>query len=214
MNKDYSLLSKLLFFFGGLYILSFGKVFLIESNLGVDPWTVFHIGLANYLPISVGQASQIAGAIMLLIGWALHIKPAIGTFLNMYFFGFFLDINIALNEALKITKPAESLAVSVLYLVIGIIVNGLGLGIYINGKLGAGPRDSFMLGVSKLTGKKPGTVRTWIESTAVFIGWLLGGPVGFGTLAYALSVGNVMQWTLEHIKLPQRKEAPQSSGVT
>lgn len=139
---------------------------------------------------------------MLIIGWTLKIKPSIGTFLNMYFFGFFLDLNLGLN----IVKQPESLVVSILYLLFGILINGIGFGIYLNGKLGAGPRDSFMLGISKVTGKTPGTVKTYIESTAVFLGWLLGGPVGFGTLAYAIFVGRIMQWALEHIKLPKKAE--------
>ena len=83
---------------------------------------------------------------------------------------------------------------------------GVGYGIYLNAKLGAGPRDSFMLGMSKITGKKPGTIRIFIESAVALIGWLLGGPLGLGTLAFALIVGPVMQWTLDHIKLPQRED--------
>ncbi|NLZ52632.1 MAG: hypothetical protein GX892_05710 [Thermoanaerobacteraceae bacterium] len=204
MSKDNSLIIKLLFFFSGIYILALGKIFLIESGFGVDPWTMFHMGISNYIPFTVGQITQGVGAIMLLIGWALSIKPSIGTFLNMYFFGYFLDLNIALNAAFNLVKPSKSLIVSILYLFIGIITSGVGYGIYLNGKLGAGPRDSFMLGVSRVTGKNPGTIKTFMESTVVVIGWLLGGPLGLGTLAYALSVGTIMQWTLNHIKLPQR----------
>ena len=208
MSRGRSLIIRFLFFFGGLYIVAFGKIFLIESKLGVDPWTVFHMGISNYIPLTVGQVTQGVGAIMLLIGWALGINPSFGTFLNMYLYGFFLDLNIALNETLKIAKPADNLAVSVLYIILGTVISGIGLGIYLNGKLGAGPRDSFMLGVSKFTGKKPGIIKTYMESTAVIIGWLLGGPVGLGTLSYALFSGTIMQWTLDHIKLPQeRKES-------
>lgn len=200
MKKYNSLIFKLLFFFGGIYIVCIGTVFLILSGFGVDPWTVFHIGISNHIPYTVGQITQGVGIIMLIIGWALKIKPSIGTFLNMYFFGFLLDFNLGLN----IIKPPKSLAASVLYLFIGILVNGIGIGIYLNGNLGAGPRDSFMLGIAKVTGKTTGTVKTYMESIAVFIGWLLGGPVGLGTLAYAALVGTIMQWTLYHVKLPER----------
>ncbi len=200
MKKYSTLIFKLLFFFGGIYIITAGKTLLILSGFGVDPWTVLHLGIANYIPYTVGQITQAVGAIMLIIGWALKIKPSIGTFLNMYFFGFFLDLNLGLN----IVKPPESLAISILYLLFGILINGIGFGIYLNGKMGAGPRDTFMLGISNVTGKTPGTVKTYMETAAVFIGWLLGGPVGLGTLAYAASVGRIMQWTLDHIKLPDR----------
>ncbi|MDD4569476.1 MAG: hypothetical protein PHE70_05045 [Tepidanaerobacteraceae bacterium] len=210
MKKDNSLIFKLLYFFGGIYIVSFGKVFLILSGFGVDPWTVFHLGVSYYVNFTVGQITQGVGAIMLLIGWVLKIKPTIGTFLNMYFFGLFLDFNLGLD----MIKPPQSLAVSIFYLFIGILINGIGFGIYLNGKLGAGPRDNFMLGVAKVTGKTPGIIKTCMESAAVLIGWLLGGPVGLGTIAYALTTGSIMQWTLDHIKLPQRAKTPGSREIT
>ena len=203
MTKHNTLIFKLLFFFGGIYIITAGKVLLILSGFGVDPWTVLHLGIANYIPYTVGQITQVVGAIMLIMGWILKIKPSFGTFLNMYFFGLFIDINLGL----KIAKPPESLTVAIIYFVIGIITNGIGFGIYLNGQMGAGPRDTFMLGLSNITGKTAGTVKTCMESTAVFIGWILGGPVGLGTLAYAAFVGAIMQWTLNHIKLPGKTNA-------
>ena len=102
MNKDRLLFVKLLFFFGGLYIATCGEVFLIESGLGVDPWTMLNIGLSHHTPLTVGQASQAIGIIMILVSWALKVKPQIGTFLNMYVFGLFLDLNISLNNAYNI----------------------------------------------------------------------------------------------------------------
>ena len=89
MNRDNLIIHQLLFFFGGLYIASLGKIFLMESGFGVDPWMVFHMGISNHTPFTVGRATQVVGALMLLIGWALKIKPGIGTVMNMYFFGFF-----------------------------------------------------------------------------------------------------------------------------
>ncbi|HQE05978.1 MAG: hypothetical protein WBJ82_04760 [Tepidanaerobacteraceae bacterium] len=206
MGKLKSIIPKLLFFLGGLYIVTVGMVIVKQSGLGVDPWMVFHMGISNYVPFTVGQVTQGVGAIMLLIGWALKIKPSIGTFLNMFCYGYFLDLNITINDTLNIIQQTDSLIVSILYLLIGIIIIGVGLGIYLNGQLGVGPRDGFMVGISNVTGKKPGTIKTWMECTAVFIGWLLGGPLGIGTLVYALSVGSVMQWTLDRVKLPQPKE--------
>ena len=98
-------------------------------------------------------------------------------------------------------KPPQNLTVAWLYLILGTLICGVGFGIYLNGKLGAGPRDSFMLGIAKVTRKNPGTIRTFMEGTAVFVGWLLGGPVGLGTIVYTALVGTVMQWTLDHVKL-------------
>ena len=201
MKKDNPIILKLIFFCGGIFIVSIGKVFVILSGLGADSWNVFHVGISLHIPFTIGQVSQGVGAIMLMIGWILKIRPTLGTFLNMYLFGFFLDFILGLN----IIKPPLTLQGSAFYLLIGTLMSGIGFGIYLNGKLGAGPRDSFMLGVAKVTGKSPGIIKTFMEGTAVFIGWLLGGPVGLGTLVYAASVGTIMQWTLEHTKFPSSK---------
>ena len=132
----------------------------------------------------------------------------------MFCYGYFLDLNITINDTLNIIQQTDSLIVSILYLLIGIIIIGVGLGIYLNGQLGVGPRDGFMVGISNVTGKKPGTIRTFMESTAAITGWLLGGPLGLGTLAYALSVGTIMQWTLDNIKIPERATAKETVKET
>jgi uncharacterized membrane protein YczE len=98
MTKHNTLIFKLLFFFGGIYIITAGKVLLILSGFGVDPWTVFHLGIANYIPYTVGQITQVVGAIMLIMGWILKIKPSFGTFLNMYFFSLLPPSCIMFND--------------------------------------------------------------------------------------------------------------------
>ena len=198
MNKD-NLLLKILFFCGGIFIINVGNSFVIIAGLGTDAWNIFHIGLARYLPLTIGRVSQGVSMIMILLGWALKIKPSIGTFANMYLFGFYLDLILGSN----MIKPPSSPVAAGIYLIFGTIIAGVGYGIYLNGKLGAGPRDSFMLGLVKLTGKSAGTIKTIMEGTVVFLGWLLGGPVGIGTIVYTAFVGPIMQWALNNIKLPQ-----------
>lgn len=201
MKKYNLLMLKIVFFCGGIFIICTGKAFIILANLGADPWNVFHVGLARYLPFTIGRIVQVVGAIMLMIGWILKIKPTGGTFANMYLFGFFLDFILERN----FIKPPQDSVVSWIYLILGTLICGIGFGIYLNGNLGAGPRDSFMLGMVKVTGKSAGTIKTIMEGTAVFVGWLLGGPAGLGTIVYTALVGTIMQWTLDHITLPKKE---------
>lgn len=203
--KKRNLLIRIVFFCGGIFIINLGNSFLILAGLGTDPWNVFHLGLARYLPLTVGRISQSVGAIMLLIGWMLKVRPTIGTFANMYLFGFFLDFILGLN----LIKPPSSPVFAWMYLIVGIVIAGIGYGIYLNGDLGTGPRDSFMMGMVKLTGKSPGFIKTIMEVVVVFIGWLLGGPIGFGTVLHAASIGSIMQWSMDHIKLPGKTEVNQ-----
>lgn len=206
--KKTGLMLKLLYFIGGMFVINIGKGFIISASLGTDPWNVLYIGAAKLTPLSVGRVNQIIGAIMLIIGWSLKITPTIGTFANMYLFGFFLDFILGLN----LIKPPQGMVMSLFYLILGTVISGVGFGIYLNGKLGAGPRDSFMLGVSQATGAKPGLIKAIMEGTVVSIGWLLGGPVGLGTIVYVALIGPIMQWSLDLIKLPKRFETPASSG--
>ena len=200
MKKNKLVLIRFLYFFGGLYISAIGIIMLVYSGYGVDPWTVFTLGVSYHLPYTMGQITRFIGAIMLIIGWMLKIKPQIGTFLNMLSFGFFLDLNLNLS----FLKEPDSFPMTIAYLALGIILNGVGSGIYINAQLGAGPIDSFMLGVSKATGKLVGFVRTCMEVSVLIMGWFLGGPVGIGTLSFALFVGPIMQWTPNRTKLPEK----------
>jgi uncharacterized membrane protein YczE len=78
-------------------------------------------------------------------------------------------------------------------LVAGIIANGIATGLYIGAGLGPGPRDGLMTGLAARTGRSIRLVRTLIELTVLVAGWLLGGPVGLGTLLYAVSIGPIAQ---------------------
>lgn len=208
--KRHNIILRVVYFCGGIFIVNLGASLLILSDLGTNAWNVFHLGLARYLPLTVGRITQGVGAIMVLFGWALKIKPTWGTFANMYLFGSSLDIILQSN----LIKPPPTVAFAWIYNLLGTLIAGVGFGIYLNGNLGAGPRDSFMLGVAKFTGKTPGTVKTIMEGSAIIIGWLLGGPVGLGTIVYTALVGAIMQWTLDYLKPPERsKSLTNSQGL-
>ena len=71
---------------------------------------------------------------------------------------------------------------------------GLGLlslstGLYIGAHFGAGPRDGLMTGLHARMGWPIWLVRTLLEGSALVAGWLLGGAVGIGTVAFAVLVG-------------------------
>ncbi len=76
----------------------------------------------------------------------------------------------------------------------GVLLNGLA--VYVGARCGPGPRDGLMTGASALTGRSIRLVRTLIELTVLAVGWLLGGGVGVGTVAYALTVDTITQFCL------------------
>ena len=181
----------------GLLVLSFGISLTIKGkDLGIGPWDVFHYGLFKQLGLTIGTWSIIVGFIILFVtGVGTKSFPKAGAFINMLLIGIFIDIfNLVLPD------PHTLIAQAILF-AIGIVVIGYGIGLYVSADLGAGPRDSLMLLVVEKTGWKIQWVRNGMEILVFFFGWLLGGPVGIGTVIIALGLGSIVG-----ISLPQSKK--------
>jgi uncharacterized membrane protein YczE len=186
----------------GLFLLALGIVRILKSNLGMSPWNVFHVGTINYLPLSLGRITQITGVILIILSFFLGVYPGTGTILNMILVGFFIDV---VNPFVAVIHrlPFRFLSLST-----GIMLIALGTGLYINSNLGAGPRDSLMLGLIKKTEKSVRFIRASIEITVLVIGFLLGGPVGIGTVVFSLSIGPSVQFFL---KITPKQGSPSPS---
>lgn len=174
----------------GLWLFGLGVVLTVKSELGTAPWDVLHLGLTNYLPLTMGQVSQMTGIIVIGLSWLLGIKPGWGSLANMYFIGLFIDI-IMLNDWISV--PDNWLS-QVVMLFAGIWLIGWASYFYLSAAFGAGPRDSFMVGAIMKTGWPVWKVRTILETTVAVLGYLLGGPIGIGTLLIAFTLGPSIQW--------------------
>ncbi len=166
---------------------------MIRSTLGLDPWDVFHAGIATHVPLTFGQVTIIVGALVLLLWVPLRQWPGLGTVANV------VVIGLAADAGLALIGPPESLWARILLLGSGIVLNGVAGGLYIGSQLGPGPRDGLMTGFARRTGLSIRLVRTTIEVVVLSIGWLLGGPVGLGTVLYAVSIGPLVQFFLPRL---------------
>ncbi|MDQ6715620.1 MAG: hypothetical protein M3Z83_05885 [Actinomycetota bacterium] len=177
----------------GLTLYGASMAMMIRSQLGLDPWDVLHYGLAHRLPLTFGQVTMVVGALVLLLWLPLRQWPGVGTLANVFVIGLAADAALALLPA-----PGDLLARWALLLA-GIVLNGLAGGLYIGSQLGPGPRDGLMTGIARRTGWSLRLVRTGIEVTVLSVGWLLGGVVGLGTVAYALLIGPLVQYFLPRV---------------
>ena len=179
--------------FGGLFLCGLGAVFTIRASLGVSPWDVFHIGVTNHLPVTIGRVQQLTGFILIVLTVVFTRRyPKIGTFLNMFFIGFFVDRIIRWNLII----PAPAGVMQYVFLAIGILLLGTGSGLYLSAKLGAGPRDGLMLYLTERYNLRIRTIRTIMEVLVVITGFFLGGPVGRGTVIVSLTIGSVVEAAL------------------
>lgn len=176
----------------GQVVVSLGIVLIIKAELGASPWTVFHIGLTNHFPLRVGQAGQLTGVLVVGISFVVaRVKPSLATIMNIIIVGLLIDFLVPI-----IPKP-ELLFFRSLYLLGGILIFGSGAGTYIAAQCGTGPRDSLMMALDKKLDFQLGLIRNGIELTALTIGYLLGGPVGIGTICTALGVGPIVEFSLQ-----------------
>jgi uncharacterized membrane protein YczE len=173
----------------GFFIMGIGTVMTINAKMGVSAWNVLHLGLTQRLPITVGQATQGVGLFIIAFSAIMGIKPKVGTWTNLLLVGLCLDLVMASG---LVPIPAHFLS-RIFLLIGGLIVLALGMCLYMCAGLGTGPRDSLMLALSRLLPGRVAVIRAAIELSALFTGYLLGGPVGVGTLLAAFILG----WFIE-----------------
>jgi uncharacterized membrane protein YczE len=176
--------------YGGLLLYGVSSSLLVLAGLGLDPWDVFHQGLARHTPFAIGTWAILVGVVVLLLWIPLRQRPGIGTLSNVVLVGATMD------AVLGHVHPPHGMGVRVACLVCGVLLNGVATGAYIGAGLGPGPRDGLMTGLAA-RGHSIRVVRTGIELTVLATGWLLGGTVGVGTVLYALAIG-----PLAHVFVP------------
>ncbi|NGO78406.1 hypothetical protein G6045_22485 [Streptomyces sp. YC504] len=196
MQRGTHLTRRLVQLYAGLTLYGASSALLLRSGLGLEPWNVLHQGLAEKSGLTIGVVSIIVGALVLLLWIPLKQRPGLGTVSNVFVVG------LAMDGTLALVPDAEGWTLRVLALFGGIILNGVATGLYISARFGPGPRDGLMTGLNQATGWSIRLARTCIEIAVVATGFLLGGTVGIGTVAYALAIGPLAQFFLRFFAIP------------
>ena len=178
----------------GLSIFGLGSSLLIHSTIGNAPWVVLAEGLANQFNWSIGFATFITSIVVLSMWIPLGEKPGIGTIMNILIIAVVLDLSINIFDL-----SSSLFFINFITALLGVIIVGLGSGIYLIANLGPGPRDGLMTGLQKVSGYPIAWIRTLIEITVVLLGWALGGTVGLGTILFATGVGPAVAFGLNLI---------------
>jgi uncharacterized membrane protein YczE len=178
----------------GLFCFGFGVALMVQAGLGLSPWESLHQGISLHVGLPIGTISILLGVPILTLWFPLRERPGVGTVFNV------VCIGLVTNLSLPLLPKFTLLGLQLLQMVLGIIVIGIGSGLYLSSKLGAGPRDGLMMGLSRRTGWSIRLTRTAIELTVLAIAWLLGGTIGIGTVAYALGIGPVVQIMFKLLK--------------
>lgn len=198
MNRPARRLGQL---YAGLVLYGVSMALQIRAGLGLDPWDVFHQGVAEHTGLSFGSVVIVTGVVVLLAWVPLRQRPGIGTVSNV------IVIGIAVDVALALLPAAGSDPVALAMLLAGVGLNGVASGAYIGAGLGPGPRDGLMTGLVARTGGSIRLVRTSIEVAVLAVGAAFGGTVGLGTVLYAFSIGPLVHVLLPRMTIPQPASA-------
>ena len=185
----------------GLALYGISITLMVRADLGLDPWDVLHQGLSRTFGLSIGTWVIIASVLVLLAWWPLRQRPGFGTVSNV------LAVGLVVNATIDLFDTPASMPVRVVLVVAAIVLNGLATGLYIGAGLGPGARDGLTTGLVA-RGHSIRVVRTTIELSVLAAGFLLGGSVGIGTLAYAFAIGPIMHLTVPALAL-RRARTPE-----
>ncbi|WP_182111365.1 MULTISPECIES: YitT family protein [unclassified Actinotalea] len=194
----------------GLVLYAVSIATLVRAGLGNMPWDVLSEGLSERLGWTFGTVTVAVSGVVLLCWIPLRQRPGIGTVANVLVIGVLVDPFLAVLALLPQPLPV---AAAIAMTVAGIGLNGLATACYIGTRLGPGPRDGLMTGVVARTDWPVRLVRSGIEVLVVAAGWLLGGTVGLGTLAYALGIGPVVHALMPRFLMAPRGTTPPQGGA-
>jgi uncharacterized membrane protein YczE len=187
----------------GLVLYGVTAAMLVLARLGLDPWDVFHQGLARTFGLRIGTWTVIVSVLVLLCWVPLRSRPGVGTLANA------LVVGLVINAVLALVHPPSADWARAGLLIGGVAGNGVATGLYIGAGLGPGPRDGLSTAIAG-RGHSMRVVRTSIEGLVLVTGYLFGGSVGIGTVLYALLIGPITHRTIPAFAIgiapPARRE--------
>jgi uncharacterized membrane protein YczE len=192
--------ARLIQLIAGLGVYGVSEALMLAPAVGVDPWDVFHTGLARITGIPVGTVIILASFVVLLLWIPMRQRPGLGTVANIVVIGAMVDLILGGMP----TPHALWLRWSVF--TAGVLLNAVATGLYIGAGLGPGPRDGLTTGLAA-RGHSVRVVRAGIELSVLAAGWLLGGNVGLGTVLYALAIGPLVHLTIPYFARSRRDPA-------
>ena len=184
---------------GGLWVFGVGEALIVHAELGNSPWTVLAQGVSLHTPLSIGAATIVLSFLVMMAWIPLRQRPGLGTILNAILIGVAIDVTLPLLPA------TDALGWRAALVLAGIALIAIGSGHYLTSYLGPGPRDGLMTALHRTTGRSLRLWRTLIETSALVAGFLLGGVVGAGTVAYALLIGAGVQAAVHRLDPQARR---------
>lgn len=186
----------------GLIVFSLGVHMTIYANIGLAPWDCLGMGIAKHTPLNYGISMTAIAVTILIIDILLKERIGFGTIIDAFLTGNFVQAFNTLNKL----PENNNVWLGIIIMLAGFVFMALGMWIYMSSEQCCGPRDALLVGLGKRMPKIPiGIVEILLWAVVLLIGYLLGGPVGIGTLISTFGAGLIMQLVYNIIKFEPRK---------
>jgi len=191
------------FYIIGLLVLSLGIGFAVQSSLGTSAYDALLVGLFYTFGLSIGTWEIIVGFFTIMMN-ALLVKkrPELIAFLTSIVTGIGIDMWIFI---LNLFQFHETTFGKWLYLMLSIILTGLGIAIYLQSRIAPNPIDRTMIIISDWTGWTVTYSRFAISIVLIIIAFFFNGAIGIGTLFNAVFVGMFISMFLPYVTRQQHK---------
>ncbi|UOQ43564.1 membrane protein [Halobacillus salinarum] len=184
-----------LIYLAGLTVSSLGLALIIRSGLGVGPGDSVAVGVSMHFPITVGNVMIIAFVILLGINtWLERKRPQFESLIPIIIRGRTVDFflyGLLENASYEVWWSQWGI------FSLGLVATAVGVAVYLRTPFPRIPLDHFMMIVNEKTNQSKSSVRIFAESGMALIGYLLGAPVGLGTLIVALLLGPIIQFSYQ-----------------
>ena len=152
---------------------------MINAAIGSSSWVALNQGLALHLPLTVGQANTAVGLVIIAIDFLMREPIGIGTFMNAVLIGQFNDMWTAMG----IFPTPDTYIMRLVLLLASLFLSAGASVLYMGAAMGCGPRDTLMVMINKKIEKLTmGQVIIIVSVIVLAVSWLLGAPVGLGTV--------------------------------
>lgn len=166
-----------------------GVTFMLQANIGLEPWSVLQQGLNNTIGVSFGTAIVIVSTGIILLDLLLGERIGMGMVVSAVVCGPIIDFLGWLNVIPQQTQLVPGIG----FLLIGLELLAFGTYLGMRAEMGCGARDALMVAMAKRTNITVGICRFTTEAAAVLLGWLMGGQVGIGTILGAFGIGALIE---------------------
>lgn len=206
------ILSTFIKLFIGFLIVAIATVMIINSQLGLSPWYVLNQGISLITSLSIGEANVTIGVVVIVLSHIFGVELGLSTLLNVFIMGNLVDFILNKEYIPVCINPYTK----IFMLISGMIFLAIGSYLYLSCELGCAPRDGLLIALSKKTKISAGYLKIVLELSVLFLGYLLGGFIGIGTLITSIGTGIFIKIIFKIFKFDEKttKQLSLKEGIT